>query len=198
MDENRCTVDQNVRKSVKLTSGWVSTSKKNYPTLTFIENTFFSHLSISREVVAIKQWNVVFHAIQSIRELLFFHAFFSTKKKCTHFRISRKVIPIKWCSVVFHANQSIGEILFFYAFFSAKKNAHNWNYFAMHDMFQQISACLHPLIDAGPTVWASSISILEWSIADRRTDGRTKCGPPHPVSPSRQGFPAFSGTKRVL
>ena len=41
MNENRCTVDQNVRKSLKLTSGWVSTSKKNSSIPIFHENTFF-------------------------------------------------------------------------------------------------------------------------------------------------------------
>ena len=41
MDENRCTVDQNVRKSLKLTSGWVSTSKKILPSPYFTKTPFF-------------------------------------------------------------------------------------------------------------------------------------------------------------
>ena len=84
----------------------------------------------------------------------------------------------------------LGNFYFSMHFFQPKKNAHTWNCFAMHGMFPQISSCLHPLIDAGPTVWASSISILECSIADRQTDGRN-VAPHTPLAlPGRDFLPS--------
>ena len=138
MDENRCTVDQNVRKSLKLTSGWVSTSKKNSTMPKFHENIIFSPKNVvfgsnRAKFFETKTPLVKHQVISSIRIILVYQKPFSDWRnlhsiviknafsifscKCTHISLYQRISIFPRNSVLqqgltagsFTTSQKLGE-----------------------------------------------------------------------------------------